>query len=440
MYYAHKGQLTLSDRLVIEIGIERKELFSKIASKLRKHPSTIASEVKNNRTMIKGNYPWGNDCRYAKTCKRNNVCNKSKTCDNECRRCLKTDCREKCDIYHTVKCTDWERTPFVCNTCLKKSACWKEKYIYSAKHAQSSSDRRRSDSRRGIRIQGEEKEKLDKLIKKLVYKGQPLVHIYAEHKDEISVSLRSLYNYIDSGEFSIRNIDLRRKTRYRLRKKGKKDKLLGLLNQEYRKGRTHDDYLKQMKTHDESIVTEMDTVKGVREHGKRLLTMFMRKNSVMLMFLMPDGYSSSVKRVYDFLEAGLGLEAFRNLFPIILTDNGGEFKRVDELELTEDLEYRTHMYYCDPMASNQKAHVEKNHEYIRYVIPKGKSLDPYTDEDITLLMNHINSTKRKGLKNKSPYEVALEQNDKDFKKLWHLLKMDLIKPDEVHLKPSLFRR
>lgn len=55
-------------------------------------------------------------------------------------------------------------------------------------------------------------------------------------------------------------------------------------------------------------------------------------------------------------------------------------------------------------------------------------------------MNHINSTKRASLGNKSPYEVAIEQNDKDFKKLWKLLKMDLIKPDEVHLKPSLFNK
>lgn len=171
MYHAHKGQLTLSDRLVIEIGIEKKEKFSQIAKKLRRHPSSIASEVKNNRTFIKGNYPWGNDCRYTKTCKRNNVCKKSRDCDIECKRCVKVDCHDKCDIYHSVRCTEWESTPFVCNTCLKKSACWKEKYIYSAKHAQAISDRRRKDSRRGIRISEEEKEKLDRLIKRLVNKG-----------------------------------------------------------------------------------------------------------------------------------------------------------------------------------------------------------------------------------------------------------------------------
>ena len=125
------------------------------------------------------------------------------------------------------------------------------------------------------------------------------------------------------------------------------------------------------------------------------------------------------------------------LFPVFLTDNGGEFKKVDDLELTSDYEFRTNVYYCDPMASWQKPHIEKNHEYIRYVIPRGRSLNPYTQEDMTLLMNHINSTRRVSLGNKAPYELINEE-DKDMMALWHLLKMDLIPPDEVHLMPDLF--
>ena len=92
------------------------------------------------------------------------------------------------------------------------------------------------------------------------------------------------------------------------------------------------------------------------------------------------------------------------------------------------------------MASWQKPHIEKNHEFIRYAIPRKRSLNPYTDEDIYKLMNNINSTKRPSLGNKSPYEIALEQNDKNFKELWDLMKMDLIPPDEVHLKPDMFIR
>lgn len=298
--------------------------------------------------------------------------------------------------------------------------------------------RRLSDSRSGIRIDKESLEKLDKLISRLVKKGQPLVHIYEEHKEEIPIGLRSLYNYIDDGILTIRNIDLRRKTSYRPRKNGKAAPVLSFENMEFRRGRDYEDYQREVKN-PELLVTELDTVKGVREKGKRLLTMIMRKNSVMLLFLLPDGTADSVINVFNFLDEGLGTERFKRLFPVFLTDNGSEFKKVEELELSMELKERTKVYYCDPMASWQKPHIEKNHEYIRYVIPKGKSLNHLEEEDITLLMNHINSVKRKGLGKKSPYEV-IDENDADMLALMHLMKMHLIPPDEVHLKPDLFKK
>lgn len=279
---------------------------------------------------------------------------------------------------------------------------------------------------------------INQILKPLVNKGQPLTHIYAEHEKEFPVSLRTLYSYIDAGRLSVRNIDLRRKTGYKPRKKEVASSLV-FQNQEYRQCRSYEDYCKALNIRfSEHEVVEMDTVKGVREKGKRLLTMILRKNSVMLLFLMPDGTADSVKMVFDFLELGLGLERFQRLFPVILTDNGSEFKRVDDLELNEDLLYRTSLFYCDPMASWQKPHVEKNHEYIRYVVPKGKSFTPYQQEDITLLMNHINSTKRFSLKGKAPYEL-IEEDDEDMRALMDLLKMHLIPADEVHLTPDLLK-
>lgn len=127
---------------------------------------------------------------------------------------------------------------------------------------------------------------LDELVTGLVRKGQPLTHIYAEHKNEMPVSLRSLYNYIDAGELTIRNIDLRRKTSYRQRRQNKKGVSEGFANQEYRQCRTYDDFEFLMKFVDDDLVVEMDTVKGVREKGKRLLTMIFRKNSRMVRQLL----------------------------------------------------------------------------------------------------------------------------------------------------------
>ena len=397
-YYNASGQMDLSDRIAIETGICSKESFKKIAKRLRRQPSTIAHEVKENRIFIKGNYPNGRDCRMARQCTVRNLCGSDEeACNTKCRLCRGVDCTKVCSKYVSVACHKFDSPPYVCNNCKDKKLCNKDKYIYSAK--------------------------------------------YAEHEKEMPVCLRSLYNYIDAGELTIKNIDLRRKTGYKPRKKKYND-INGFHSMEFRQCRTYEDFEYAMKIkYSEDEVVEMDTVKGVRESGKRLLTMIFRKNNIMLLFLMPDGKAESVKRVFDYLETGLGLDVFRRLFPVILTDNGSEFKKVDELELTLDedglLVYRTSLYYCDPMASWQKGCIEKNHEFIRYAVPKGKSLNPYTQEDMTLLMNHINSVKRLGLGNKSPYEL-IEEDDEDFKALMSLLKMHLIPPDEVHLMPDLF--
>lgn len=75
------------------------------------------------------------------------------------------------------------------------------------------------------------------------------------------MSLRSLYNYIDGGEFTIRNIDLRRKVSYRARKKKHGEPKKGFADQSYREGHTYEDYLSYMKFACVGVV-EMYTVKG----------------------------------------------------------------------------------------------------------------------------------------------------------------------------------
>lgn len=439
MRYTRTGQMTFSDRVEIEIALcNSGTKISDIAKKLGRHPSTISREIKENRTFIQGTYPYRNDCIRSKTCTQQHVCG-DEECRKKCVVCRIKDCHQYCCQYQQRYCSKLHKPPYVCNCCSRKPRCVNERYVYSAKHAQAAVDRRRSESRQHPHVQGEELQALDALVTKLVMQGQPLVHIYGAHKDEIPVSLRSLYTYVDRRNLTIRNLDLRRKTKYKPRKKGKSDLLPGFKNQEYRRGRTYDDYLDYMNDKQGEIVVEMDTVRGCREAGKRLLTMIFRRNSVMLLFLMPDGTADSVHRVFDYLEYGLGIDVFRRLFPVILTDNGSEFKRVNELEMNDDGEYRTSLYYCDPMASWQKGQLEKNHEYIRYVLPQGKSLSKYTQEDITKLMNHINSTRRPRLGNKCPYELVAE-DDEDMKALLELLEMHFIPSDKVHLKPDLLKQ
>lgn len=427
-----KGKLSFSERVLIEIGLYKGQSLKNIAIEMERHPTSISREIRANRIETPARSYKGNECYKAPACKKTGVCKMSE-CDLECSKCTQKKCRDCCKAYESMECAKLDLPPYVCNGCKKVKTCQKHRYFYSAKKADGLSNERRSESRKGIQISDAQLSEMDLLISELVKKGQPLSHIYSEHGNEMPVSIRTVYNYIDSGELSISNMDLRRKVRYKKRKQQKNHDQLD--KQHCRQDRTYDDYQKYMEGRDENIVVEMDTVQGKREKGQRLLTMIFRKNSVMLMFLIPDGTAESVTRVFDYLDNMLGTEVFRRLFQVILTDNGGEFKHVIEMETTENMESRTMVFYCDPMASWQKPHIEKNHEFIRYVIPKGKSMGFLTHKKVIKLMNHINSIKRPTLGGKSPYELMME--DADMMLLAKLLNLEMVCADEVHLLPDL---
>lgn len=247
----------------------------------------------------------------------------------------------------------------------------------------------------------------------------------------------TLYNYIDQGVFSARNIDLRRKVRYKCKPR-KSGTRISLAAKEFRIGRTFEDFLKYTKENPMVPIVEMDTVEGGRDNSKQaFLTIFFRNCSLMLIFVLEEKTQDHVIGVFDLLAEKLSIETFHELFPVILTDNGIEFQFPARLECDKNGNIRTKIFYCNPNSSWQKGMIEKNHEYIRYVIPKGESLDPYTQADAIKLMNHINSEARDSLNSCTPFRLSqLLLNNK----LHALLKLKEIPADEVSLKPSLLKK
>ena len=438
--------LNFSDRLAIESGLMNGKTINAIARAQNRHTSTITREIMVNREEQFNQYSFGNDCLHVIDCVERNVCG-DKRCNYLCRSCRKLNypgyCHKFCKKYLAVDCLELTKPPYVCNNCRSKDRCIKNKYFYSAVAADKRSKLNRSRTRNATRLTEADVKRLDKLISPLINKGQPLIHIMAQHKEEIPVSIRTIYSYIEKGFFLIKNIDLRRKVGYKPRRKPRKKDLSGYAVQAYLVGRKYSDFKEYLlEFEDDSAVVEMDTVLGTKSSRKRILTMTFRRNNLMLMFLLSDGKASSVVNIFRYLEHELGLDCFRRVFKIFLTDNGGEFKDNINLEYTKENDIRTKVYYCDPMASWQKGCAEKNHEFIRYAIPKGTSLGPFTSEDITLLMNHINSVKREIFGGKSPYELLKEEikhGNSDMKKLMKVMHMEEIPPDEIILTPKLFK-
>ena len=242
------------------------------------------------------------------------------------------------------------------------------------------------------------------------------------------MSVRSMYNYIDLGLFTARNMDLKRKASFKPRKCHKTQ----IKDRSIFNNRLYSDFCDLELT---SFV-EMDTVHSSRESKKTLLTMFFTQEKLFLAFLMNRCTAGAVRLVFDRLEKRMGTDEFLSVFEYILTDRGSEFGNPNALEIGVAGIQRSHIYYCDPMRSGQKGGLEQAHTLLRMVLPKGTSFEFLTQWDVNLIVNHINSTPREILGGRTPYSVALETLGEEVLKA---LQLRPIAPDEVNLTPKLIR-
>lgn len=426
--------LTQDERITIEQRLKERESFKGIGRELGKDPTTIAKEVKNHiQFRQSGCYGKAfNNCLIRKGCTVRNLCG-SRRCKRSCSFCKSYPCSTLCPDYHQEICQRLSKHPYVCNGCKVKSSCTLEKRIYSAAHAQKEYEAVLSEARQGIQLTEEEALRLDSLISPLIMRGQSLHHICVSHADEIMLNERSLYNYVDNGLFKARNIDMPRVVRMGKRKR-KTDQFK--VDKKCRIDRTYQDFLKFMAEHPSLLIVEMDSVEG-RKGGKVLLTLHFTIPQLMLAFIRDANTSQSVINIFDRLYMSLNLDNFSRLFQVLLGDNGSEFSNPSAIEKDLLGNQRTRVFYCDPQAPYQKGAAENNHSLIRRIIPKGTSLDSYTQEDITLMMNHINSYRRANLGDKTPYEVFASLYGED---ILRKMAAELIPPDKVTLRPSLLKK
>ena len=434
MIMTKNKHLTQEDRIIIEQRLVKGESFKSIGRELGKDPTTVSKEIRSHLQFRRSGV-WGrtfNDCRTRFGCPVKHLCGKDK-CNRLCRSCSSYRCSVLCEDYNQELCEALSKPPYVCNGCESKQRCTLEKRFYSATKAQKEYEEVRTESRQGLQLTEEDALRLDGIISPLLKKGQSLHHICVNHVDEIMVGERSLYNYVDSGIFSARNLDMPRVVRMGKRKK-KKDGFK--IDKKCRIGRTYQDYEAFRAQNPDAMVVEMDSVIG-RQGGKVLLTLHFTVPQFMLAFIRDTNNSQSVIDIFDWLWRTLGSDLFCLLFQVVLGDNGSEFTNPQAIEMDPQGEQRTRLFYCDPSAPYQKPAVENNHALIRRVIPKGTSMDSFDQDDITLMMNHINSYKRANLGNKSSYEVFTGLYGEEA-----LRKMgaEFIPGDDITLRPYLLQK
>jgi len=425
---------TLDDRIRIQRGLTINLSFTEIGDSIGKNRTSVSREV---QAHYRGEgKPARSKCKHRSECIFDDPskcpvpsCSK-RTCSVVCSQCAKF-----CDRYEPEICLKLLKPPYVCNGCKDRGeGCHLEKRIYDAEYAHKEYKTTLSESRSGISLTESELKHIEHTVIPLVKNGISLSVAYGAYAASMPVSARTLYDYIDKGVFSAGNLDLRRKVSRKPTRK-KSGPVLHV-DKKCHIGRTYADFENHIAKNPNLNIWEMDTVEG-KKGGKVILTIFFRSCDLQLMFLRDTKTAADVSDSFSSLRKMLG-DDFSRIFQVILTDRGTEFTDPASIEFdTSTGEQICRVFYCDPQQTNQKSRCERNHEYIRYICPKRYSFDDLSQEDVSLMMNHINSMPRASLNGKAPIQV--------FRSLYGgetaaRLGLKYIPLEELLLKPSLLKK
>ena len=424
--------LTDADRTCIEQSLNNGHSLADIASATGKHRATISREVRKHR-QEQDTGAYGrikNRCILRTECQRHQLCDDQPDCTRRCSSCSR--CNRCCPDFKEEMCAKLDVPPYVCNGCSNIPSCVLRKFFYHASAAHTEYRSVLCGNRQGFNMTTGEVKAIDSIVSPCIKNGQSIHHIWVNNADALPVGERTISRMVHADMLSAGILDQKRVCKL----KPRKSKPVHKIDKQCRTGRTIADFRLYMEQHAGACAVEMDSVIG-EKGGKVLLTLIFPSSDLMLAFLRDSNTAQSAVDQIDFLYSGLGHDDFTRFFSVLLTDNGSEFTNPLAFEFKADLR-RSHIFYCDPMASYQKPHVERNHEFIRYILPKGVSFNHLTQQDINLVMSHINSYKRPALGDKSPVEMFTYQYGFALAdKLLRLVCHTTIEPNDIILTPKL---
>ena len=361
--------MTLDDRTEIQGCLDHGMTFKAIGARINKDQTTVSKEVKKHIT-----YTSPNVKRYD----------------------------SQGNPIDGLICPKLMKAPFVCNPCeFAKRACSYTKHRYVASKAQEEYESLLSESREGIPLNKKEFYAMDRIISDgVIDKGQHLYHVIKANN--LNVATSTVYRYLHKDYLSIGKMDTPRMVKFKARETKAQD----YVPKGLKIGRTYNDFLTFIEDNRISSWVEMDTVVG-RPGGKVILTMTFTSSNFIIGILLNNKTSAELsEKIIEFKRSlvGCGLR-FGDIFPLVITDNGGEFSDIFSIINDLDGNMETDLFFCDPYQSSQKPRIEKNHTLLRDIVHKGTSFDSLNQDDVNLIMSHINGVIRKGQNDKSAYDV-----------------------------------
>ena len=364
--------LTFEQRKVISNGICHNYKLKDIAEALGFDPTSISKEVKRNRENITIGL-------------------------------------------NTTNCKKVTRWPYVCTGCNKRynNQCCFTKYKYDAQKAQNKADINLVNSRRGIDIDSDEFQKIDKIIKEGIDNKKSIYQITIENKEEIDKSVTTLYRYVNNGYLTTKRTDLPYAVTYKKRKHNKKYEY-SENNKIDRTGHTYLDYLAFSHKHPGINSWQLDFLGAIKTDNNNILTFILPNLQFTLLNFINKPDSSKVVEFFDRIEENIGIEAFKELIPVILTDRDPNFSDIDGICFSKITgEERCKLFFCNPYVSNQKPNVENMNKQIRLFFPKGKSIDKYSKSDIKNINKTILNKPLRSLDGNTPKEAFIKVFDED---------------------------
>ncbi len=435
--------ITLEDRFTIQQSLKNKESFKEIGRKIGKDCTSVSREIRRHlvTTYSGGMGNSFNDCSRRDRCPASRLCSDTLCTRRHCVSC-KPFCSEECPHYAKEICPALQKPPYVCTGCSRRNKCKLPKVDYYAKDADREYRTQLKELRQGVTISEERAFEIAEIFRDGTSKGQSVHHIVFANGGEEAFGYceRTLYNYIDEGILpGVINLDLPRKVRYRARKKSK-DQFIKV-DKACRIGRTYEDFLAFISEDENKYLhfVQIVTVEGKKAAGEKvILTMIFGNCCMMFGHLRDANTSASVAAYFNRLKAELGEALFSRLFPIILTDRGTEFSDPAAIEMSLDGKRQlTHVFYCDPMHSNQKPEIERCHSDFRRIVPKGTSLNGYSQDDINTAFGNVAAIPRPQYFDKTSAQLFIAiYSEEIFNKLGGIL----VDPKDANLTPKLLKK